>query len=280
MIRRSFIVFLVLVAGYVLFVRFVKVGRDTSQHQASGNRIKAEQFVFGPDQPDATVIVGSSLAFRIVLDSLPPGTSNLGFGGLSIYDGLELIRRSGKHPARVLIETNMLFKEPDRAFLDALFEPGLYELRREVPILREENQPTGVLVGWLKERMRSAPETSTNAADSMEMSQNLFDTNMASFAQVPADSVQQRFIDRLTENVAALEEKGIKVIFMEVPVSPEITKSPLAIRSRELIEERFPDHPFLRTDPQLTWRTADGLHLQPANAERYSGWLAAALRGQ
>lgn len=280
MIRRAFIFFLILVVGYALFVRYVKVDRDTSQHQASGNRIKAEQFVFGQDKPDATVIVGSSLAFRIVLDSLPPGASNLGFGGLSIYDGLELIRRSGKHPARVLIETNMLFKEPDRAFLNALFEPGLYELRREVPILREENQPTGVLVGWLKEQMRTSPDETALGTDSMAMSQNLFDTNMASFAEIPADSVQQRFMERLAENVTALETQGIEVIFIEVPISPEITKSPLAVRSRALIESRFPTHLFLRTDPQLIWRTADGLHLQPANAERYSGWLAAALRRQ
>ena len=58
MIRRAFLVFLILTIGYALFVEFVKVDRDTSQHQASGNRIKAEQFVFGTDDPDATVIVG------------------------------------------------------------------------------------------------------------------------------------------------------------------------------------------------------------------------------
>jgi hypothetical protein len=278
MIRRAFLVFLILTIGYALFVEFVKVDRDTSQHQASGNRIKAEQFVFGTDDPDATVIVGSSLSFRIILDSLPAGTSNLGFGGLSIYDGLELIRRSGKHPARVLIEMNMLFKEPDHSFLDAVFAPGLYPLRREVPILREENQPTGVLVGWLKEQLRSSPDAGTAGTDSMAMSQTLFDTNMASFAVVPPDSVQDRYLDLLATEVAALEAQHIEVIFMEVPVSPEITASPLAMRSRAMIEARFPDHRFLRTDPNITWRTADGLHLEPHNAQRFSSWLAKALR--
>ncbi|HQW04714.1 MAG: hypothetical protein IPH05_01295 [Flavobacteriales bacterium] len=278
MIRRAFLVFLILTIGYALFVEFVKVDRDTSQHQASGNRIKAEQFVFGTDDPDATVIVGSSLSFRIILDSLPAGTSNLGFGGLSIYDGLELIRRSGKHPARVLIETNMLFKEPDHSFLDAVFAPGLYALRREIPILQEENQPTGVLVGWLKEQLRTVPDASATGTDSMAMSQTLFDTNMASFAVVPPDSVQDRYLDLLATEVAALEAQHIEVIFMEVPVSPEITASPLAMRSRAMIEARFPDHRFLRTDPNITWRTADGLHLEPHNAQRFSSWLAKALR--
>jgi len=278
MIRRSLIVFVVLTVGYALFVRFIKVDRDTSQHQASGNRIKAEQFVFSEDVPEATVIVGSSLSFRIVLDSLPPGTSNLGFGGLSIYDGLELIRRAGKKPARVLVETNMLFKEPDRGFLEAVFQPGLYELRQAAPILREENQPTGVLVGWLKEQMRQVRDPAEAQADSMAMSKNLFDTNRASFAVVPPDSSQQRYLANLEREVKDLGSRGVEVIFIEVPISSELMSSPLAGRSREVIAERFPDHLFLRTEPGKQWRTADGLHLQPANAQRYSGWLAAQLR--
>ena len=112
----------------------------------------------------------------------------------------------------------------------------------------------------------------------MAMSQTLFDTNMASFAVVPPDSVQDRYLDLLATEVAALEAQHIEVIFMEVPVSPEITASPLAMRSRAMIEARFPDHRFLRTDPNITWRTADGLHLEPHNAQRFSSWLAKALR--
>ncbi len=278
MIRRSLLVFALLVVGYMAFIKWGDVDWDTTQHQSNGNRIKAEQFVFGEELPGSTVIVGSSLSFRIELDSLPTGTSNLGFGGLSVYDGLELIARSGKKPARVLIETNMLFKEPDRAFLDAVFQPGLYELRRATPILREENQPSGVLFGWLKEGAKAATGTVKGSKDSLAVSTTLLETNRAIFKVAPADSVQERYMTALSESVRTLESRGIEVVFLEVPISDELMQSELATRCRSLVTERFPQHRFLRVAPGSHWLTTDGLHMEWHTAQRFSGWLAAALR--
>ncbi len=277
MIRRSLIIFAILVVGYALFIHFAKLDLNTVQHQASGNRISAEKYVFAADDTSATVIVGSSLSFRIELDSLAPNTSNLSFGGLSVHDGLELVRRSGKRPKRVVIETNMIFKEVDRAFLDAVFQPGLYELRQAAPVLREENQPTGVLVGLLKKGMKQEGEgPGSTEPDSMAVSENLFDTNRGLFAKAPADSTQQRFLSTLENEVAALEANGIEVVFMEMPISAELMRSPLSTSTREAVIQRFPGHRYIRADRE--WRTTDGLHLEWHNAQRYSGWLAKELR--
>lgn len=275
MIRRSLLVFALLVVGYALYIKFGKPELNTVQHQASGNRISAEQYVFAPDEPNSTVIVGSSLAFRIAMDSLPPNTTNLGFGGLTVYDGLELVRRSGKKPRRVVLETNMIFKDPDRGFLDAVFQPGLFELRKAMPILREENQPSGVLVGYLKRSMNAGDGQVAAQADSMAMSENLLNTNRGIFSKAPADSTQQRFIATLSQEVKALEANGTEVVFVEIPISEELMESPLAIRAREVIQTLFPDHRFVRSD--RTWRTTDGLHLEWHNAQRYSRWLAQQL---
>jgi len=279
MIRRSFLVFLVLAIGYGLLLRSAQVDWDTTQHLANGNRIKAERFVYGTDVPDATVIVGSSLAYRIVLDSMPQGTTNLGFGGLSIYDGLTLVERSGKAPARVLIETNVLFREPDHGFLKALFEPGLYELRREVPMMQEENQPSGVLFGWLKQRLLKERGANDGSADSTAVPNAvMMEEHRGNYGQLPADSTQQRFLAMLEHKVHALEERGIEVIFFEVPIEAELMSSALASESRALIEARFPGRTFIRSSER--WRTTDGLHLDKRDAQRFSGWLAAALRNR
>ncbi|MBL7950203.1 MAG: hypothetical protein JNM62_00670 [Flavobacteriales bacterium] len=277
MIRRSLIVFAILVVGYALYIKFGKPELNTVQHQSSGNRISAEQYVFAPEDPNAMVIVGSSLSFRIAKDSLPANTSNLSFGGLTVYDGLELVRRSGKKPKRVIVETNMIFKEADRAFLDAVFQPGLYELRQAAPILREENQPSGVLIGYIKRSAKEEGEgPGATEPDSMAVSENLCDTNRGIFAKVPADSTQQRFLNTLEHEVKALEANGTEVLFMEVPISGELMQSPLATRAREAVAQQFPQHTFIRSD--RTWRTTDGLHLEWHNAQRYSGWLAQQLR--
>lgn len=279
MIRRSLLVFASLVLGYWAFLQVVKVDWDTTQHLANGNRIKAERFVYGEDAPDATVIVGSSLAYRIALDSLPPGTINLGFGGLSIYDGLQLISRSGRRPARVLVETNVLFREPDRAFLKALFEPGLYALRGAAPLMREENQPSGVLFGYLKQRFLQGRDPGAADGDTLASPNAvMMEEHRANYAQLPADSTQARFLGMLQREVEDLEARGIEVIFFEVPIEQELMASKLAETSRNLIAERFPGRTFLRTATHERWRTTDGLHLDRRDAKRFSGWLAHALR--
>lgn len=275
MITRSLLVFAALALGYALFLRLVKVDWDTTQHLANGNRIKAERFAFGSDEEASTVIVGSSLAYRLAMDSFPSGTANLGFGGLSIYDGLELIRRSGRRPRRVLIETNVLFREPDRVFLDALFQPGLYQLRAQVPMMREENQPSGVLFGWLKQRFlagRGAQQTDDDAAGPSPV---MLAEHRAKYAVVPADSIQSRFLAMLAEGVGDLERNGAEVVFFEMPIEQELADSPLAAKGRALIAARFPGNRFLLPEGS-GWRTTDGLHLTKADAARCSGWLARA----
>jgi hypothetical protein len=277
MIRTSIIVFVLLAIGYGLFLRVVKVDWDTTQHLANGNRIKAERFVYGEEQRDATVIVGSSLAYRIVLDSMPQGTTNLGFGGLSIYDGLTLVERSGKMPSRVMIETNVLYREPDHGFLKALFEPGLYEVRRAVPMMQEENQPSGVLFGWLKQRLLKERDADHGQDDTTAVPNAvMMDEHRGNYALLPADSTQQRFMAMLERNVHALEERGIEVIFFEVPIEAELMSSALAAHSRAIIEARFPGRTFIRSNER--WRTTDGLHLDKRDAQRFSGWLAGELR--
>lgn len=278
MIKRSFIVFLLLAAAYALFLKLVNVDWDTTQHLANGNRIKAEGYVFAPDDTSATVIVGSSLAYRIELDSLPAGTSNLGFGGLSIYDGLQLINRSGKSPARVLIESNVLFREPDKQFLNALFEPGLYELRRELPIMREHNQPSGVLYGWVKKTLLQQRDGSEQNDTVRSPNQMMLAEQRHSYAQTPADSTVQRFMRLLLDEVKALEQRGVEVVFFEVPIDRELERSQLSELSRSLISEHFPTVRFLRMSQEIVWRTTDGLHLDKPDALRFSGSLARELR--
>jgi len=273
MIKRSLLVFAALALGYSLFLHFTRVDWDTTQHLANGNRIKAERFAFDDAADGGTVIIGSSLAYRLALDSFPQGTANLGFGGLSVYDGLELIRRSGRKPKRVLVETNILFREPDRAFLDALFQPGLYQMRRQLPLMREENQPSGVLFGWMKQRFLAQRSPEAAGDSSAGPSAVMLNEHRAKYAELPADSTQARFADMLASGAQALEQQGAEVIFFEMPIEAELEASRLAEGARALVKARFPTHRVLRAGPD-GWRTTDGLHLAKPDAARFSGWLA------
>ena len=274
MIRRSLLVALVLALGYALFLRVVKVDWDTTQHLANGNRIKAEKFIFAAPDSFRTVIIGSSLAYLFDLDSFPARTANLGFAGMSIYDGAELILRSGKRPSVVLLETNILFRKPDAAFLDALFAPGIYQLHRAVPMMREQNQPSGVLYGWLRAQGRGmvpAPMDTTDTA-----TPSMLERVKQDYAKLPEAAEQRERMDMLAGYVGRLEAAGAEVRFFEAPVNPVAGESPLADLQRKLLQERFPDHPVIRVPPGSRWRTSDGLHLIKADANRFSGVLARA----
>ena len=273
MIKRSFLVFVLLAAAYALFIHFVDPDWDTTQHLQNGNRIKAEEFLFSPDDPQATVIVGSSLAYRIELDSLPKNTWNLGFGGLSIYDGLELINRAGRTPGLVLIETNVLFRSPDEGFLDALFEPGLYHARRSVPIMREENQPSGVLYGWIRRSLLKNAGTDRSEEEEGEPNQVMLQEHRTNYALLPAKEEQEIFMGTLRAGVNELEKRGVKVVFFEIPIHEELEEMPLSELGRDLIATHFPDHAFLRIE-RRKWNTTDGLHLAKREAHVFSGELA------
>lgn len=281
MILRSLGVFLLLCLAFAGWLHLVPVTWDTELHLANGNRIKAERFVFGELPTDATVIAGSSLAYRIAPDSFPQGTANLGFGGLSIHDGMALVLRSGQKPARVLVETNVIFRDPDPGFIDALFAPGLYQLREALPIMREEHQPSGILLGRLRAaamaRMANEPgeEAPTGPPDPV-----MYAENAAKYAEAPSSAERARFAALLQENVTMLEERGVEVIFFEMPIDEALSNSPLAAAGRELVQELFPKHPYLHLQADGPWRTTDGLHLHKGDAARASGMLRRAVLGR
>lgn len=275
MIRRSLLVALLLVLGYMLFLRTVKVDWDTTQHLANGNRIKAERFVFAGADSFHTVIVGSSLAYRIDLDSFPPGTANLGFGGMSVHDGLELIVRSGKRPRLVLIESNILFRETDKTFMDALFAPGLYAIREQMPMLREENQPSGVLYGWLASRAKRVVAVEADSVDAPV--EAMLAAQEHEYDVLPAPAYQEACAERLIAYVGAVEATGAEVVFFEAPIHARLVNRPLALLNRDLVRKWFPGHRFIGIPEGTPWRTTDGLHLVKADAHRYSGVLARAV---
>lgn len=271
MIRRALLTALLLVAGYAVFLRVVHVDWDTTQHLANGNRIKAEKFIYAPTDSFRTVIVGSSLAYRLNLDSFPARTINLGFAGRSIYDGMELIVRSSKRPELVLVETNILFRKLDQEFLDGLFTPGLYQLRRAMPMMREQNQPSGVLYGWLHDRVQKAETESPDTVDTA--TEAMLSRLKEEYAVLPDKEEQDQVVERLVRQVREVEATGAKVVFFEMPAHPIVMNSPLAALERGMVRKAFPDHAFLHVPQGSYWHTTDGLHLAKGDANRYSGWL-------
>src|SRR3954467_11994984 len=134
-----------LVAYHFLFRHIPRKYFELSGQQRD-NYFRAQRYVY--EIPSETkVIVGSSLSLRFNEQTLGPGYFKLCFGGASIFNGLEIIRRTGKHPAVVLIEINQLVWDKDPELLHDLFTPWLMKLRDYSVIFREEGRPANFVNG-------------------------------------------------------------------------------------------------------------------------------------
>lgn len=278
-----FLTFAVLTLAYAAFVKWVPIGYDTGQHLQGSNRIKAEGYLYGEGEAPHDVIVGSSLAFRMVADSLGPGTYNLAVGGLSLQEGLDIIARSKRWPKRVFIETNILFRKYDEGFVKAVTDPVMFAARTHAPMLRERNQPSGLLFGWVKEKAKQELGTEEDLSAPLDGNTEvtgkfMLDEQLMLYKKIPGGDTTALHLDRLAASVAELEAHGVEVAFFEMPLDTRLMEMPLAEVSRALIQHRFPKHPYLQPAPEDRYITTDGLHLRKESARRWSGAFRRALQ--
>lgn len=283
MVKRMLLTFALLVLAYTAFLKWVPITYDTGQHLQGSNRIKAENYLYGEGEAPHDVIVGSSLAFRMVADSLERGTFNLAVGGLSLQEGLDIIARSGRWPKRVFVETNILFRKYDDGFVNAMTDPVMFAARTYVPALRERNQPSGLLFGWVKEKAKAelGVEQDTLAAldgNTEVTGKFMLDEQLALYKKIPGGDTTKTHLDRLAASVSELETHGTEVVFFEMPLDSRLMEMPLAEASRALIQNRFPHHRYYQAGPNERYITTDGLHLRQESARRWSHAFRVALQ--
>ncbi len=282
MIKKTLFTFLVLTVVYALFVsKIAPPWWQASQHQWQGNVIKAQRFMYrSVDSP--AVLVGSSLAFRLLNDSLP-GIDNLAFSGQSIYEGLTLLEHKKELPKLILLETNLALRPGNEEFTSSILFPLSSYFRREIPALREENQPLGVaglqlnnhllkpmIDGWKQGLLTNGP-VSTNPGG------GLFGEMLALKAKeysTPTDpTLLKKSFDELQQRVTLLEKRGTRVVFFEMPINYQLEGLAKPSQVRDTFHWYFPLSVYISPPPDIPFHTTDGLHLRYKEAAFYSGYL-------
>jgi len=143
MIKKSIIISTILLFVYNLLLSAIDFPVKPG-HQWQDNIITAEDYIYKQNEKKI-VIAGSSLSCVLIDDLLPKKCFNLAFAGLSAFDGLEIIKRTGSMPDIVLIETNPVFRSTDKNFLNSIFMPIRYSLKKIFPAFMEK-KPTGVFI--------------------------------------------------------------------------------------------------------------------------------------
>src|ERR1700730_7819524 len=142
MILKSSLFCLSLFAAYATLLAVVP-SLSASQAQWQQNLHKAEQYLYDGATANS-VIIGTSLAERILTETIP-NCDNLSFSGLTIFEGLSLLRHKDKLPSNVYIETNVLVEEREEQFNQTLFSPMPFFLRRHVIALRADKRPLALI---------------------------------------------------------------------------------------------------------------------------------------
>jgi hypothetical protein len=263
-----------IIAIYQLVAPRLVPGGGRGHDQWQENLIKAQRVAYGEVQP-AAIVVGSSKLARVTFDG---DVYNLALNGGGSLTGLDVILRAGVRPRIVVIEIgDSIVREPDEAFLGALFGTVNHALRRRIPILRDEYQP-GVLVNYVAQTWASRHSGLQDDAVRPELLGQLLDAQRAAHAR-PADAaVMARVIGELRAAITALRAADIAVVLVEPPEHPDLWTSPMSTGIRELLRAAFTDVAWF-PDPDLAgYQTTDGVHLDRASAERFgtaiTTWLA------
>jgi len=279
MIKKSIITCICCFVVYNLFLFFSREGKKTGQYQYQENIIKAEHYLFA-SRPYRCVMVGTSLSDKMLVDSLP-GMYSLSLPGLHPVDGLHLIESGRYLPDTVFIETNFIFSPEDKAFTGHFDSKLRNTLKKELPALREANQPVGVaryFIGSLFQNEKKAGaarviKNEINIPPSVFL--RLLRGKQEAYRVIDTAAVDSG-LTVIAQRVNGLIARGCKVCFFEMPISRELEDLPMPVYVRQSMEKRFDKMAgvgFIRLPATHDYKTLDGIHLNEYGAREYTNYF-------
>ena len=233
-----------------------------------GTLITLNRYVREPI-PDV-VLVGSSLTFRLKEEYFTtPRLRNLALAGGSPVTGLEIVANQPRLPRVILVEANVLSRSTDAAlvvkysraddarplfFRPIRFAVAAYENRLHAALNHAQVSSS------LRQLLNQPPSDFDNH---VYVDRGLEQWN----ADDPTAAVQMN-VTRFAQLIPAIERRGARVLFFELPCSAQLERSRFAKITREIVHTAFPDPgQWLHIDyarGELRW--ADGVHLDERSA--------------
>lgn len=286
MIKKSVICCVVLLLLHLIFVlRYPHKGIVTHQWQANSNR--AQQYMY-EDSKD-TVIVGSSLSERILLDSIPM-VSSLSFSGCGVEDGLRIILCKGDVPKYILVESNIIFRNASPKLFSGITEGPMPILREWLPSLREKYEPICIYNDyfegfywnylWEEPTLEKKKNKDENVNKSKE--DEIFNSEIERHIKsdgVLSDVALNERLSTIKQLMNELSNRGAQFVFFEMPVNERVTNLKKHVQTRTVLKKEFPPSKYVYLPIDTAkYKTADGFHLNYYESEKFSHYFRKLLQ--
>ena len=278
MIKKTTFVFIILLAAYAVLFFFIKPAMQLSQHQWQDNIIKAQNFIYHTEKKaPEKIIVGSSMSCRLVQDSLQD-FYNLSFSGQSVFDGLHILKEQKNLPKDLFIEMNVILKKEDKNFTDALLNPFLYTLKKYIPVLRDGKQPmaiAGFLLSEIIKKTGNADAPTTTSLNQETLFMKTLNVQRKDYLNAPDKKTLDAIFTQLKTYTDYFQQKGVNIIFFEMPVHPSLCNLPKALIIREKFYLNFPQdkYNYIPVPDCNVYHTTDGIHLTQEETLVYTNYF-------
>jgi hypothetical protein len=279
MIRKNIFVAVILFITYEFFLRVTDITWDTSQNDKSANIISVQNLLYNYSKKELsedTVVIGTSVSRKLILDSMGKHFISVAFNAWNTYDGLELLRRGGKKPACLLVETNYAKNQILPPEISGNLDPLAYYSGKIFRSLQLRNQPAGLLIGWGKKLMKVRIE---KLKEEKRANVSLYQFNLRMNKEKMNESIPDSVLTRrfmvLRSLIEGFQKENIQVVFFEVPVNEELQHTTSMEQVREYFYTYFPKNEFryIPSPPENNYTYSDGVHLSQQSALRYSIYL-------
>lgn len=272
MIKKSFLVFFILFVLHALVVKlFPSVGMAT--HQRQDNIVKAQQAFYAEHIDKA--IVGTSLANRIIRDSIPD-IQSVAFVGCSVEDGLRILSARSNVPKYVFVETNLFLRDGNKELISKVTEGLITKIKQWIPSLREQYEPICMLASTLIGASKINPQAGM-AVVNMEWLNRSIEDKIKTDMEIPDSTVRQR-MPILKSLIHSLEVRGTKFVFFEMPINKKLLYLKQNNQMREIVRREFSMDKYVYLPSDTTeYLTTDGMHMDYEGQQRYTHFFKDAV---
>ena len=292
MIKKVIIIFLSLFVGYN-GLAFIKKWPSKAVTQWEDNNRLIDKYLFECDHLKVnTVVVGSSMAFRMTASQNPCFDSvyNLSLGGQGLFDGLEVLKRSEQKPKYLFIESNVLYRLPRNGYAASFFVPGVYQLKKVFPGMRENFKPITLIqylyygVGGIFVTHINMPDIKDKEHASKKVKHDsttnsvkakISDRTLEVFDKLLKESNWSTIVEKLKGYTDYFSRHGTKLIFFEMPTESVALESNLNAFIRNTFQRDFQSDLFVKA---RAMSTTDGVHLTLTDANAFLSELL--MRGR